>query len=290
MKFSALLHVFNEELCLPSVLEGLLPVVDECVIVEGSEAGLSTDRTKAIIDDFSHRYAGKIVYLSGVFSRDGEWDNTAQNNYGLEHITGDFVMRTHGDLVYDTEEVAAMRSIVEKYSYKKLFYCPMIGFWFDTDHTILQCVTPETKLRREICGDVAVISMACNPQYTDYTVESKWVKSGLKLDVDWNHDLLYMPHIKRFHYASVKPFKYQVAKHVRNVMKGDMQELGDELKAKGIKAVYDWAIDRVKITVMPINGTEYSGSYPIVGARIRHLTAMDGYDEFMESYNNGKII
>jgi len=290
MKFSALIHVFNEELCLPYSLGGLLPIVDECVIVEGSEVGPSTDGTKAIIEKFQQQYGDKIIYISGTYNRDGEWDNTTQNNEGLSHITGDFVMRTHGDLVYDTEEVANIRSIVEKHSDKRLFYCPMIDFFVDTDHIYLSCkVQPEDKLHREICGDIAVFSMKDNPRYTDYAV-GKWVKSGLHLNLDWSKDTLYMPHIKRFHYASVKPFKYQVAKNVRNVMKSDMMEFGDELKAKGIKAIYDWAIDQVKTSMIVTNGTEYAGTYPVVGESIRHITAMDGYDEFMELYNNGSII
>ena len=288
MKFSALIHVFNEELCLPYSLGGLLPVVDECIIVDGSEVGISTDGTKAIIENFQKQYGDKITYLSGTYNRDGSWDNTAQNNVGLSHVTGDFVMRTHGDLVYDVEDVANIREIVEKYSYKKLFYCPMIDFFVDTNNHLLSSrVEPETKLRREICGDAVAYSMESNPRYVDYIYKEKWVKSGIAWNLNWDKDILYLPHIKRFHYASVKPFKYQIAKYVRNVIKSDMQELGDELKAKGRKAIFDWAIDQVKTTLILTNGTEYAGEYPIISEPIRHITAMDGYDEFMDWYNSG---
>ena len=291
MKFSALIHVFNEELCLPYSLGGLLPIVDECIIVDGSEIGPSTDGTKAIIENFQKQYGDKITYLSGTYSRNGEWDNTTQNNVGLSHVTGDFVMRTHGDLVYDVEGVIKIREIVEKHSDKKLFYCPMIHFFVDTNHHILSSiVTPETKLRREICGDAVAYSMESNPRYVDYPCNGKWVKSGIGWNLNWDKDILYMPHIKRFHYASVKPFKYQVAKYVRNIMKSDFQELGDELKAQGRKAIYDWAIDQVKTTMIADNGMEYAGEYPIIGEPIRHITAMDGYEEYMTWYNDGKGI
>ena len=286
IKLSALMQVYNEEICLPASLGGILPAVDQCVIVDGNEFGPSTDKSKQIIDGFIEQYPGKITYIADAFCKEGDqWDNTMQNNIGLQAVTGDFVFRTHGDMVYDTEAALQIRDIVERFPDKRYFYCPMIDFYVDTYHILLTaCMEQERILPRPTCQNAVVFSMAGEPRYVDASYGDKWVRSGLHLELDWNKDIQYMPHVKRFHYANVKPFKYQIAKMIRNTKKGDFQAFGDELRGRGEKAMYSWAIEQVLAYPQNSSIRPYAGQYPAIGDDLRPLTYLDGYDEFMSWY------
>lgn len=288
---SAVLQVYNEELCLDACLGGLLPVVDQCVIVHGSERGLSTDNTKGIIDKWIAKYGEKIVYEEGVFCKNGdEWDNTAQSNRGLELATGDFIMRTHADLIYDIEEVSRIREVVERFPNKKYFYGEMIDFLGDTEHIALPGrIEPEPILWKPVCGDPVVVSRAARPRYADYIYKNatgNWLRSGMQLDIEWAKDTLYIPHLKRFHYAFVKPFPLIVAKLIRNIMKGDLQNFGIRLKCLGERHMYEWAIKEAESYINSTRRVPYAGEYPKLGEPMRCATTMDGHDDYVHCFND----
>lgn len=281
---SMVLEVYNEEKCLPYCLDSTLPFVDEAIIIHGSENGLSTDRTMEIINEAIRKYPEKIKYVEGVFKRDdGAWDDTAQSNEGFKRVTSKFVMRTHADIIYDN--MAQLRDIVEYFQdTKKVFYCPMIEFFYDTKHIRLGAGTlSERLLPRPMIGDLPVISMELNPHFEDI---GEYRRSSLILEnFNFQRDaLLYMPHVKRFHFGWVKPFKDQVLKHVRYIMRGDHEAEGEKLKSKGEKAVFSWAIEHVLSYKNDPSMFSYGGEYPAIIEPLRDMTSMEGYDDFMEWY------
>jgi glycosyltransferase involved in cell wall biosynthesis len=287
VKLSALIQVYNEELFVGPCLAGLLPVVDEIVIVHGGPDGISTDKTALYLESAVANYPGKIVCLEGVFrQKDGQWDHTRQNNLGLECVTGDFVIRTHADLIYDISDVAKIKEAVNRFPDKKYFYSPMLDFYGDTDHILLPAyIEAEKQLGRPQCGDPVAFSMKANPRYIDYSYGVGWVKSGLQLDINWGEDILFLPHVNRYHYAFARPFEYQVSKMMRNLMRGQYEALGEQLKTGGRDAMYQWIIDVVLGYGNNPARKPYAGSYPAVAESLRGISYLDGYEDFMQSYN-----
>jgi len=278
-------EVYNEEKFLPFCLVPMLPCIDECIIVDGSENGPSTDNTAAIVSDFKAKYPEKITYIRGTYRRDdGAWDDTAQNNEAFKHVTGKFVMRTHADIIYDYQDMEFIRKTVERFPDKKIFYCPMVEFFYDTKHIRLY---PDSKYEelfaRPIVGDVPVISMELKPHFEDI---GEYRRSGLQADGFTHRDTIYMPHVRRFHYGWVKPFKEQVLKHVKYINRGDHGEHGAKLKAKGEGAVFVWARQHVLSYETDPSKFPYAGEYPETAEPLRDMTSMDGYKEFMEEYND----
>jgi len=286
VRLSALIQVYNEELCIGPCLAGLLPVVDELVIVHGGPDGVSDDNTMEFIKTAMFEYPEKMVYLEGMYRQeDNQWDHTRQNNLGLELVTGDFLIRTHADLIYDIDDVAKIREAIEKFPDMKYFYAPMIDFYADTDHILLPAfIKPEELLARPHCGDPVAISMKANPIYVNYEYGDGWTKSGMQMSLDWIHDVVYLPHINRYHYAFVKPFKLQVAKMYRNLMRGQYETLGEELKQSGERYIYQWIIDQVLQYEHHPARRVYAGDYPSVDDPIHYMTSQDGYDEFIEEF------
>lgn len=278
MKLSMIVEVYNEERCLPYCLKSMLPYVDECIIIDGSENGPSTDKTPEIISIFKNIYPEKIISLFGTFRRDdGAWDDTAQSNKAFSLVTGDFVMRTHADIVFENME--HLRDIVEKFPEKKVFYCPLIEFFYDTKHIRLYGNNIEPSLPVPITGDVPVIAMSLNPRFEDI---GKYRRSSLQANGFGREDILYMPDVKRFHFGWVKPFKDQVLKHVKYIMRGDHEAGGEELKNQGIKAVFDWAIKHVLSYKDDFSMFDYAGEYPEkVAWDLRNMSVEEGYEEFI---------
>lgn len=279
---SVIMEVYNEEICLPYSLGGLLPVVDECVVIDGSENGPSTDGSKTIIDGFIKQYPQKVKYISGTFRReDGAWDDTVQSNVGFESVTSDFIMRTHADIVYDVADVQKIRDIVEANQDKAYFYCPLLEFFVDTKHIRLLTMQAETCLPRPYCGDVTVIAKTALPLFKDL---GDFRRSSLTASVDWNKDIVYMPHVKRFHYGWVKPFQDQVLKHVRYIKRGDHEDHGAELIKQGRKAIFDYAIGMVFDCLKSSQVYRYAGEYPVIAEPLRDMKIETGYQDFERWY------
>lgn len=280
---SMIVEVYNEEKLLPYCLKSMLPFVDECIIIDGSENGPSTDDTSKIVMTYQRQYVDKIIYHSGTFQRDdGAWDDTSQSNKGFELATGKYIMRTHADIVYDYSDMADLRAIVYQYQdYHKVFYCPLIEFFYDVNHIRLYPHSLEELLPRPLVGDVPVIAKSIHPHFEDV---GPYRRSGLQSSGFGMDDIIYMPHVKRFHFAWVKPFKDQVLKHVRYIKRGDHEVHGEELKLQGEKAIFDWAIKHVLSYSSDPGMFPYAGEYPAFCLPLVGMTSMDGYEEFMSWY------
>lgn len=280
MKLSAVIAVYNEELCLPCCLASLLPVLDEVILVDGSPEGPSTDRSKSIIESFSAQHPGKVVYISGAFRNSaGGWDSPAQWNQGLELATGDFIMRTAADIIYDYEDVVMVSEIVDSFPEKKYFYAPYLEFIGDTRHIYMQdTMRKEPALPRPLCAVSVIVARSLGL----YCIDDNGKEAATtKQAINWKTDILFMPHVKRFHFGAVKPFKYQVTKIVKYIQRGEYGDKGTELLVKGQEAVYEYAITAAKGIGNTFFRMPYTGIYPKVAEPIRNMTSMDGYEEFI---------
>lgn len=280
---SMLVEVYNEEKLLPYCLDSMLPYVDECIIVDGSEDGISTDKTAEIVHHYEKLYPSKIKYLVGTFRRDdGSWDETGQVNLALQHVEGKFLFRTHADIIYARGDVGIIRDIVDKFPEKKIFATPMIELFYDTEHVRFYCDSSiEPKMPRSLVGDVPVIAMQINPRYVD---EGEYRRECYITDDFDYHDVVFMPFIRRYHFGWVKSFDCQVRKHVKYVARGDYGEYGTKLKVQGAKAVYDWAVSCVLDFKNDFSMYEYADYYPPELEPLRDMNIMDGYEEFLEHY------
>lgn len=284
MRLSAVMNVYNEERLLPVCLSTLLPVFDEVILVEGSEIGSSTDGTIGVAEHYQSLFPNKVTIVTGTFKReDGAWDDARQSNVGLAKATGDFIMRTAADMIYDWDDVAMIREMAERYPNKKHFYAPQLEFFWDTKHINLQdTMTTEPCLPRAICSDPVLISSRVGLRCFD--TEEGVTASTTEQPIDWRRDVVYLIHVKRFHYAYVKPFGSQVEKIVKYVKHGDHRKIGAEVLARGEKAVYDYAINLVLGWERSSNCQPYAGLYPRAGETLRDMKVMDGYEQFMSWY------
>lgn len=279
MKLSVILPVYNEERILPFALETMLPYVDQCIIIDGSEEGPSTDGTTSVIHKFMGDYPGVIEYLQGIFrTEDGALDDTANSNLGFEHADGDFIMRTHADIVYEHEDMEKILDALVSYPQKRYFYCPMIQFCWDTQHVLLPSVLKaEDCLHRDMCGDVVVLSRDTNPRFEQI---GKWSRSSLVTDpIDWFNDTLLLHGVNRYHFGWVKPFQAQVDKILCYIAKGDYEEEGERLQAMEGQDLQAWASERV-LEYSPVTHPQvfpYYGPFPKHAAALRDMRMLEGY-------------
>jgi len=158
----------------------------------------------------------------------------------------------------------------------------MIDFGGDTNHHILQGhMAIEEVLPREIVqADGVVWSMAGNPRAVEVGDRKLY---GMVADIDYDREILYMPHVKRFHYGYVKPFEWLVTKYVR-LINAKHHDDWAELQEAGEQAMVAEAISWARNLKHTLPLQPYTGEYPLNGEPLREMTNMDGYEEFMASY------
>ena len=280
---SALLCIYNEGLMLKTCLANLVKFADEIIIVDGSPSGPSDDNSKAIIDEFMANSTA-IKYYSGVFAfDDGAWDEPAQINFGLDKVTKSYVMRTHPDIIYDPEDIKFLKKALS--SGKKYIYCPQLDFWGDTKHMLLyKHSTIETSLQHQVSIDPLAISMDCNVRAESIRIsDNEPRRFGMICDIDYNTDILYLPHIKKYHFGFMKPIADQVRKYVCYAKRGDM---GPQYIDCSEKELYDFAVDHVMGGYKDRPGMDYYGYYPNDALPFKNISYMDGYNEFMAWYKS----
>lgn len=275
---SALLCIYNEELMLRACLSNLVKFVDEIIIVDGSPKGASNDGSKAIIDEFMQNHL-MIKYFSGTFAyEDGAWDEPSQINFGLEQVTKGYVMRTHPDIIYDPNDMEFLRQAMA--DGKKYIYCTQVDFWGDTSHILLyRNSSIEDALLHQAVIDPLAVSMNCG----FHAVSNGELRQfGMVADIDYSTDIQYLPHIKKYHFGFLKPFKEQVEKYVCYAKRGDM---GLEKQTYSQKELYEFAIEFV-LNNYKTEKMKYYGYYPDDAMPFKNTSYMDGYDEFMAWFNS----
>jgi len=275
-KISMLMPVYNEEKFLFYSLENTLKYVNEAIIVDGSQYGPSTDKTKDIIDKFSELYPGKITYLSGTFAKeDGSWDESAQRNLGLSKVTGDFLMPHCGDMIYTNGDMARLFDAVDKFRDKKIFFCVFIEFWLDQRHIrMYKNQFMEEWFYGPAISDIPIVSRELINEY----------EGGPSLPLARTvapPDFLFVPSAYRYHYGWVTGFDGQVRKHIRNMSMGAWEgEL--DIRHLGEKAIAKWAINHVLSYPDMTCCFDYCGDVPLR----ENLSYLDRHDETIEFYES----
>jgi glycosyltransferase involved in cell wall biosynthesis len=226
-KISAVMSVLNEENLLPALLENINPHVDEIVIVDGGPDGPSTDRTKEIA-----KSCDKVLYQSGKFATlDGAWDMATQRNTAITHATGEMLLFVSADMFFSGLEI--LREVANAGKYKIVF-CTTLEFWSDINH--LRLYTAD--------GDVLTMPssilepIAIDRLYNPYAEED----GRFNLDGAVIGDRIQLPQINKFHLGWIRPFKQQVAKHIRHVKQHRWGEHGEKLLRGGERGLEQWAM------------------------------------------------
>lgn len=259
MKISMLLPLYNEEQFLYYSLENTLRFVDECIIVDGSQWGPSTDDTQNIIDEFDRLYPGKINYSSGTFALpDGAWDESAHRNLGLSKVTGNILMPHCGDMIYTAEDMGRMVDALDRYRDKRIIMCPFIEFWLDQKHIRMYGGhAMEAWYPVPAISDIPFLSMDLIEKYVD--------GPHLPIHNKRQEDFLYVPYAYRYHYGWITGFDCQVKKQIRNMTMGAWGETGEPILATGEQGVAKWAINHVLGYANEPCSFDYCGKPPIAG-------------------------
>jgi len=270
-KISMKLITYNEEFFLPHSLAVVLPYIDELVVVDGSPDGPSTDCTLDILAEFSNRFPGKMKIFTGIYrNHDSSWDEMTQANETLKHITGDYLMLHHADIIYDHKDMENIVKAVERFPNKLVYYCDMIEFFYDMMHVRLYPNTCEVFCPKPLTGDVPMLSMKLKPRYVGNAIMTH--------EHYTTHDTLFMPHVRRYHFGWVKPFAKQVEKHIKYMKHVRKQPEILELGEDGIRK---WAIEHVLSYATDPSMHDYYGEYPEIVEKLSlwNMSSMDGYDE-----------
>ena len=280
---SALLCIYNEELMLRGCLSNLVKFVDEIIIVDGSPIGASNDGSIEIINEFMQNHL-MIKYYSGIFAfEDATWDEPSQINFGLSKVTKGYVMRTHPDTIYDIADMEFLRQALT--SGKKYIYCSTLDFWGDTSHILLyRHSNIETSLMHQLTLEPLAVSMNCDVRAESIRIsDSEPRRFGMAYNIDYDNDILYLPHVKKYHFGFIKPIRIQIEKYVCYAKRGDM---GSEYMNSDLPTLYEFAIKHVLDGYRDKKGMEYYGYYPEDARSLKNISYMDGYEEFIEWYGS----
>lgn len=219
--------VYNEEKLLPHHLELAAPFVDEVILVDGSPTGPSTDGTKDLIEyDNVQRIEGKFE-LAG---RKGGWDRATQLRMGIEKATGDILIITSCDSVF--EDYEALIGTIREHPSGRVFYYFLTEFFIDCSH-VRMIMTPDFPMPQIGCG------VFQKRLFT--TKEHTWFAESLVEPTDY----VFLQDIRKYHYGWITDFDKQVAKHIRNVRNGGWLEYGEKILSSGEQTLETWAITHV---------------------------------------------
>lgn len=136
MKLSVIMPVYNEEKTVIKVLDKLLarPEVSEVIVVNDG----STDRSETLINRIIHH---KLKY----YSKENGGKGTAIN-YGLQKVSGDYVLIQDADLEYDPDDIPALIAPIIKKQVDVVYGSRFLGphsnllFWHRVGNAFLNFV------------------------------------------------------------------------------------------------------------------------------------------------------
>lgn len=244
---SAILPAYNEEQFLPSVLANIEPYVDEIIVVDGGPNGASTDKTAEIA-----KACDKVKYFSNTFETEtGGWDIGGQRNMALEHVTGDIMVVLSADMIIDNIELFRA-ALEEDYD---VFAVNLIEFWVDMKHIRVDSMDTGYDILSTPSSNYKVI--AVNSECDKFFDENGTLQIE---DVEFDK-VLYVSQAAVFHFGWIRPFKQQVAKHIRHIKMGAWGEEGAKLARGPHKDLEKWAI-RHALTYRDCQYLEFYGKLP----------------------------
>lgn len=270
-KISAILPVYNEEILLPSVLENIEDLVDEIVIIDGSEKGKSTDATEDIA-----RSCEKVFYLSGVFkSGNGAWSPGLQKNTALSKASGDVFILLSADMFF--LGLPAFVDVIRSDEDHKIFFTSTIEFWQDMRYVRLYSADEDPLVVSSGILQSVAITNDVKPYYDDY---GNLVIS----DVD-PLDRLLFPDVIKYHLGWIRDFKKQVDKHIMHVKQRRWGEHGDKLLSDGEMALEQWAILHV-LNYPQIPSVDFGGIIPDVLKEHTDMKYNIGYSDIISNFED----
>ena len=270
MKISMVMPVYNEAKLLPNHLQLAAPFVDEIILVDGSPTGPSTDGTKDLIGDYDN-----VEVIEGKFEmpdRRGGWDKAAQLRAGVQKTTGDMLILSSVDNVYNDYELLV--NTLREFPDGKVFYCFLTEFFLDTQHC-----------RMMMTGDYPSpqVGYGIFQKKLFTTKEYTWFARSL---VD-SSDFIFLQDIRKYHYGWITDFDKQVAKHIRNVRSGGWQEYGEKILSAGEQRMETWAFSHIfHYPQQPIFVYAGSPNHPLHNIQFNYLENSDEVlQEFKKKYN-----
>lgn len=272
---SMICNVYNEAEMMPYV-EPLLSMVDQAVFAEGGPIGASIDGTGAIVSALAEQHR-HVKAISDTYRRaeDGGYDSARMRNSMVEQCTCDFILYHHADIVYGDGSFAMLRDAIDKFPDVDIFYSPLYEFFYDLRHLRLYPAVEEMH-PRPLCGDSLVYKASAGVRFRQrpYT--------GLYLEKSWDGmNTQFLPDVKRFHLAFVRPFDLQVEKHVRRITQRDWGDVGEPLLLDGFDAVFEAALGHVE-TYPRLPMFDYFGICP-ESIKGKDYCSMDGRQKFYDS-------
>lgn len=265
---SAVMSVYNEAKLLPHVLKNIEPHVDEIVIVDGSPDGPSTDNTKAIAKE-----CPKVQYHSGTFKAiDGAWDMGLQRNTGISTAKGDLLFFLSADMLYTN--LHALRAEAERDKHR-IYFCPTIEFWLTTRSLRLYSAD----------GDIlSVPSNILEPMAIDRELNPYCEGDGrFNLDAASMSHRVILSQTFKYHLGWVRPFRQQVAKHIRHVRQHRWGEAGEKLLRGSERGLEQWAMLHV-LSYAQIPSIDYFGTLPEEMDALVDMKYDDGADEATQDF------
>ncbi len=136
MKLSVIMPVYNEEKTIIRVLDKLLarPEIEEVIVVNDG----STDRSEVLINRIIHH---KLKYYAKTNGGKG-----SAIRYGLEKVTGDYVLIQDADLEYDPDDIPALIDPIIKKQVAVVYGSRFLGphsnllFWHRVGNAFLNFV------------------------------------------------------------------------------------------------------------------------------------------------------
>ena len=266
---SALMLVYNETTFLRHSLPSIVPFVDEVVVVDGSPEGPSSDDTAAVV----HRICGeKLKYLSGVYSDESHmWDRRAQFSAGLEAVTSEVVVPLSADMI--VSPLDSLRDIPLP-PWVKVVYCPLVEFWMSPQYVRVSGEDhppPQGSSWYVLVAQTSVLKSS--PDLSELPPESKV----------FLHDVI------NYHFGWIRPFREQVAKHMRHVKQGSWSREGELLRVAQSGFLEAWAIRHV----LEYPSAPHVPSPPQLWLpeELAKMSCFDGQDEVLKQFEKefGKL-
>lgn len=253
---------------MPGLLENISPHVDEIVVIDGGPEGASTDGTLDILVADKKVVCTSNTYQTGK----GGWDMARQRNDAINLATGDIYLFVSADMLF--LRLGSLRDIVEE-SRSKIIFCNTLEFWQDN-----------TKLRLYSADEdvVTVPAPILEPIALDRCLQPFWEEAGnLNLEGAEITDRAILSDTVKFHMGWIRPFREQVAKHIRNVKQGRWLQEGERLMAGGDRKLGQWAIRQV-MDYDSIPSIAFAGEVPPELERLGNMEYNIGMDAVLEEY------
>lgn len=242
------------------------------MVIDGGADGPSTDDTGKIA-----KAHGKVIYHSGVFkTMDGGWDMALQRNVGINKASGDVLFFLSADMLFENLEILIDAVKEEKY---RIYFSSIIEFWLSTKFSRVYDASGDLLTTTAPILEPVALDRSLHP-YSEET-------GRFNLDGACPEDRVILPQVRKFHLGWIRPFKEQVAKHIRHVKQHRWGEAGEKLLQGTERSLEQWAMLHV-LSYPQVGSIRFYGEFPPAVESLKDMQYNDGVkdatNEFEERY------